>query len=162
MGFPRQEYWSGLPFPSPGDLLDPGFGPWSPVLQADSLPSEPPGKPQASFQLYRNLAAMVVMKTPHLPWPWHQASHAVPGQWSRTVGVLIQAHSSKTVFHVYSFTLLAGSFGWKAPHRPGRSLLALQSSQILPTSSPSFSLFLQWLIYLYSFLPFIQVWHVPQ
>ena len=44
MGFSRQEYWSGLPFPSPGDLPDPGFEPRSPVLQADSLPSEPPGK----------------------------------------------------------------------------------------------------------------------
>ena len=40
-----QEYWSGLPFPSPGDLPDPGIEPGSPALQADSLPSEPPGKP---------------------------------------------------------------------------------------------------------------------
>ena len=38
IGFPRQEYWRGLPFPSPGDLLDPGIEPVSPVLQADSLP----------------------------------------------------------------------------------------------------------------------------
>ena len=43
--FPRQEYWSGLPFPSPGNLPDPGIKPRSPALQADSLPSEPPGKP---------------------------------------------------------------------------------------------------------------------
>ena len=41
MGFPRQEYWSGLPLPSPGDLPDPGTEPKSPVLQADSLLSEP-------------------------------------------------------------------------------------------------------------------------
>ena len=46
MGFSRREYWSGLPFPSPGDLPDPGVKPRSPTLQADSLPSEPPGKPQ--------------------------------------------------------------------------------------------------------------------
>ena len=45
MGFPRQEYWSGLPFPSPGDLPDSGIIHGSPALQADSLPSEPPGKP---------------------------------------------------------------------------------------------------------------------
>ena len=45
MEFPRQEYWSGLPFLSPGDLLDPEIKPGSPALQADSLPSEPPGKP---------------------------------------------------------------------------------------------------------------------
>ena len=44
MGFSRQEYWSGLPFPSPGDLPDPGIEPGSPALQADALPSEPPGK----------------------------------------------------------------------------------------------------------------------
>ena len=45
MGFSRQEYPSGLPFPSPGDLPDPGIKPGSPVLQAESLPTEPPGKP---------------------------------------------------------------------------------------------------------------------
>ena len=42
MGFSRQEYWSGLPFPSPGDFPDPGIEPGSPELQAASLPSEPP------------------------------------------------------------------------------------------------------------------------
>ena len=45
MGFSRQEYWSGLSFPSPGDLPNPGTELWSPTLQTDSLPSEPPGKP---------------------------------------------------------------------------------------------------------------------
>ena len=44
MGFSRQEYWSGLPFPSPGVLPDPGIKPRSPALQADALTSEPPGK----------------------------------------------------------------------------------------------------------------------
>ena len=44
MGFSRQECWSGLPFPSPGDLPDPGIKPVSPTLQADTLPSEPPGR----------------------------------------------------------------------------------------------------------------------
>ena len=43
MGFSRQEYWRGLPFPSPGDLPDPGIKPRSPTLQADALTSEPPG-----------------------------------------------------------------------------------------------------------------------
>ena len=42
-GFFRQGYWSGLPFPSPGDLHNPGIKPQSAALQADSLPSEPPG-----------------------------------------------------------------------------------------------------------------------
>ena len=44
MGFSRQEYWSGLPFPSPEDLPDPEIEPGSPALEADALPSEPPGK----------------------------------------------------------------------------------------------------------------------
>ena len=44
MGFSRQEYWSGLPFPSPGDLPDPGIEPGSPTPEADALTSEPPGK----------------------------------------------------------------------------------------------------------------------
>ena len=45
MEFSRQEYWSGLPFPSPGDLPDLGIKPGSPPLQTDALPSEPAGKP---------------------------------------------------------------------------------------------------------------------
>ena len=45
MGFSRQVYWSGLPFPSPGDLPDPGIEPRSPAFQADALNSDPPGKP---------------------------------------------------------------------------------------------------------------------
>ena len=44
MGFSRQEYWSGLPFPAPGDLSDPGINPRSPALQADSLPLEISGR----------------------------------------------------------------------------------------------------------------------
>ena len=47
MGFSRQEYWSGLPLPPPGDLLKPG----SPTLQADCFPSEPPVKPYAKCKL---------------------------------------------------------------------------------------------------------------
>ena len=51
MEFSRQEYWSGFPFPSPGDLSNPGIEPWSPALQADALSSEPPGRPQGLFSL---------------------------------------------------------------------------------------------------------------
>ena len=55
MGFSRQGYWSGLPFPglpfpSPGDLPDPGIEPWTPAFQADALTSEPLGK-QGQYQL---------------------------------------------------------------------------------------------------------------
>ena len=48
VGFPRQEYWSRLPFPSPEYLSTKGLNPRSPSLQADYLPSEPPGKPQGA------------------------------------------------------------------------------------------------------------------
>ena len=51
MGFSRQGYWNELPFPSPGDLPDPGIKPGSPALQADALPSEPPGT-EPKFKLY--------------------------------------------------------------------------------------------------------------
>ena len=47
--FSRQEYWSGLPFPSPGDLPDPGIEPRSPAFQADALTSKPPGKPPMEY-----------------------------------------------------------------------------------------------------------------
>ena len=59
MGFSRQEHWTGLPFPSPEDLPNPGIEPRFPALQADSLPSEPPGKPQVnkkvSFANYKHI-----------------------------------------------------------------------------------------------------------
>ena len=56
MKFSRQEYCSGLPFPSPGDLPDPGIKPRSSALQADSLPSEPPGKPPLCTGVYKSPA----------------------------------------------------------------------------------------------------------
>ena len=51
MGFSRQEYWSGLPFPSPGNLPNSGIEAGPPALQADSLPSEPSGKPKGMTKL---------------------------------------------------------------------------------------------------------------
>ena len=51
MGFSRQEYWSGLPCPPPGDLPDPGSMPGFPALQTDSLPSDPPGSCAVSCAL---------------------------------------------------------------------------------------------------------------
>ena len=51
VGFSRQEYWDGLPCPPPGDLFNPGIEPKSPALQANSLLTEPPGKPEKSVGL---------------------------------------------------------------------------------------------------------------
>ena len=63
-GFPRQEYWRGLPFPPPGDLPNPGIEPWSPALQADSLPTEPPEKPTLYSRLFHLfLSAYLGLKT---------------------------------------------------------------------------------------------------
>ena len=56
IGFSRQEYWSGLPFPSPGDLPDPGIEPRSPALQADALTSEPPGKQRVQHNWMTSLS----------------------------------------------------------------------------------------------------------
>ena len=60
MRFSRQEHWSGLPFPSPGDLPYPGIEPWSPTLQADTLTSQPPGKPN-KVHLVKAMVFPVVM-----------------------------------------------------------------------------------------------------
>ena len=56
MGFSTQEYWSGLPFPYPGDFFpDPGIESGSPTLQADTLPSEPPGSPGGYTPIKNNV-----------------------------------------------------------------------------------------------------------
>ena len=86
MGFSRQECWSGLPLPSPGDLPDPGIEPGSTALQIDSLPSEPPGKPQSlhsfsSTQLSSETQASY-WKTQFLSITWK--SRAPP--WSESTG----------------------------------------------------------------------------
>ena len=67
MGFSRQEYWSGLPFPSPGDLPHPGIEPRSLALQADALPSELPGKPPPhslhNFYIRKNISLYNFLKS---------------------------------------------------------------------------------------------------
>ena len=57
MGFPSQEYWSGPPFPPPGDLPDPGIEPGSPTLEADTLTTELPGKPEHNSKLLQESKA---------------------------------------------------------------------------------------------------------
>ena len=62
VGFSRQEYQSGLPFPSPGDFPNPGIEPRSPTLQADSLPSEPPGKLIYTYiHMYNKFLALYII-----------------------------------------------------------------------------------------------------
>ena len=64
MGFSRQACWSGLPFRSPGDLSDPGIEPQSLPLQADTLPSEPPGKLDKSMLLLSHFSCVRLCATP--------------------------------------------------------------------------------------------------
>ena len=78
MGFPRQEYWSGLPFPSPGYLSNPGIEPNSPALAGGFFTTEPQGKPKLYIQyiqfcVYLNKAALKTkansyMKIKQYPW----------------------------------------------------------------------------------------------
>ena len=70
VGFSRQEYWSVLPFPSPGDLPNTGIEPGSPAFQADALTSEPPGKPISKYSILfntSNKASLVVQTVKSLP-----------------------------------------------------------------------------------------------
>ena len=80
MEFSRQEYWSGLPSPSAGDLPDPGIKPRSPAFQADSLPSEPSGKP-LGFIAAAAAAAKSLQSCPTLcdPRDGSPPGSAVPG-----------------------------------------------------------------------------------
>ena len=77
MRFSRKEHWSGLPFPSPGDLPDPGIEPRSPALEADPLVSEPPGKPRHS--------GMASFPFPSCPFPDGEGLEWVI-LWSRAGG----------------------------------------------------------------------------
>jgi len=72
MGFSRQEYWSGLPFSAAGDLFNPEIKPASPVtpaLQADSLPSEPPGKPRYDYRCSLSKNQHARLLKPNRPSP---------------------------------------------------------------------------------------------
>ena len=79
MEFSRQEYWSGLPFPSPRDLPNPGIEPGSPALQADTLLSEPPGKPsvisKATTKLYKEHVTQRNQRS-----QWHPTPALLPGK----------------------------------------------------------------------------------
>ena len=79
MGFSRQEYWSGLPFPSPGDLPDPGIKPRSPALQADSLPTELWGKPikKAEHQRIDAFELWYWRRLLRVPWTARRSNQSI-------------------------------------------------------------------------------------
>ena len=70
MGVSRQEYWSGLPFPSPGDLPDPGIKPGPPTLQADSLPSIEETYPNKIKAIYDKHTANIILTSENLKAFW--------------------------------------------------------------------------------------------
>ena len=90
MGFSRQEYWSGLPFPSPGDFPDPGIEPRFLALQADTLPSEPPMQETRIQSLGQEnpLEKGMAMHSSILAWrtPWTEESGRLQSMGSQRVG----------------------------------------------------------------------------
>ena len=86
-GFSRQEYWSGLPFPSPGDLPNPGIEPRSPSLQADALTSEPLGKPCKTLN--------VVPKIKENGQLMFKSSELLSGFWQRVLKVFIKGEDCR-------------------------------------------------------------------
>ena len=86
MGFSRQEYWSGWPFPSPGDLTGPGIEPRSPpTLRANALLSEPPGVDIISYCLVPSWVEVTVLNSFYLYLPGH--FHVTAG-WQRNLWLL--------------------------------------------------------------------------
>ena len=85
MGFSRQEYWSGLPFPSLGDLSNPEIEPRSPALQVDSSLSDSPGKPREGIYVYLQLI--------HIEWQ-------KPTQHCKAI--IFQLKKKLALYHVYS------------------------------------------------------------
>ena len=75
MGFPRQEYWSGLPFPSPGDLPDPGIKPVSSVWMGRFFTTEPPGKPKRSLPHFYYIIYSVSQSCPTLCDPMESVTY---------------------------------------------------------------------------------------
>ena len=97
LGFSRQEYWSGLPFPSPGDLRDPVIEPGSLTLYSDSLPSEPPGKSPSLLKnaqririggSVQNAGHRILNQFPQ--WFWHNTLGQPKGLHWETPGVTLK------------------------------------------------------------------------
>ena len=108
MGFSRQEYWSELPFSSPGDLPKPGIRPRSPSLQAAALPSEPPGKPQGKDLTRKKQEQRQVSEFSSPPW-----SHALPHGiiLFRLLCALLQACDLYSALSI-SFLFFPSPWGW--------------------------------------------------
>ena len=139
MGFSRQEHWSGLPFPSPGDLPDPGIEPISPALPPNSLSVEPPGK----SSLVIAAAAKSLQSCPTLcdPIDGNPAGSAIPGiLQARTLEWVATSFSNawkwkvkvKSLSHVWLFET-PWTTGYQAPPSMGFSRQEYWSGVPLPS-----------------------------
>ena len=128
MGFSSQEYWSGLPFPSPGDLSNPGIEPASPALQADALLTVLQGKPKlvhfpvshTFLRRYQNTRLLTDLPKgswflfPRIREPCHLSLlTAQPGQAN---GNLCYLHLPAAPFHMPHSPPLPGPWGWNTNH----------------------------------------------
>ena len=95
MGFFRQEYWSGLPFPSPGDIPDPRIKPRSPALEADALPSEPPGQSNCLRREHRSWCIL-------LPYT-NSSSYRIFTKWMLYCNI-VSGNSKKVTVESQNFT----------------------------------------------------------
>ena len=100
MEFSRQEYLSGLPFPSPGDLPNPGFEPGSPTLQADSLPSEPPGKWASNHWLRKSYDQA---KLDHRVRCMHYRNALSSSYIPNKISIKITFQMHRRIFHLCNF-----------------------------------------------------------
>ena len=99
MGFPRQEYWSGLPFPFPGDLPDPGIEPMSPALTGGFFTSELSGKPQRRTAASAAAAAAAAKSLQSCPTLCNPTNYSPPGS---SVDGILQANVLKWVAILFS------------------------------------------------------------
>ena len=113
MGLAQQEYWSGLPFPSPGDLPNPWIKPWNPALQVDSLPSEPPGKPSHIINLpfFNNCLFKIYSRYPQILNPFKISTSSV----YFIVAVVVAAVVFLCIHSSYIFTKIRRM--WKKSHK---------------------------------------------
>ena len=119
MGFSRQEFWSGLPFPSPGDLPDPGIESGSPAFQADALISEPPGKPHVTHTHKQKICPLLI-KFPCVP------CQAIFPALKATVFICIYREVWMKANESASYSVMSDSCG---PMDPPGSFLSMEFSR---------------------------------
>ena len=146
VGFCRQVYWSGLPCPSPGDLSNPGMEPRSSVLQVDSLPSKPPGKPKNTWVGCHALLQGIFL-TQELNWgllhcrqilyqlrAWQPTPVFLPGEspWTEEHGGL-QSMALQRVRHT-----------WMTKHRTAQRKKQWKQKLVLWKDQQKWKVYLDW------------------